>query len=121
LARTLPPARPLPPDALPRAPLGQASFRRPGRGPEPACLAQEGVALTGKRWLALCCALLAGCATSDTIADRVRVPNLLGTPFRDRQEVLDHIPVGTHAEQARAVMRAHGFDEWSGQRQGDQL
>ena len=66
-------------------------------------------------------ALVVGCTTPNPWADQIKVPNPWGTPFRDKQEVLQAIPAGTSVDKVQAAMRAHGFEPWSSQRQKDQV
>jgi hypothetical protein len=74
--------------------------------------------LIDRRTAAVCCTLLlAGCATSEVF--RPTYPNALGTCFRDREEVLAQIPVGTPDRQARAVMLLHGYEPWVSRRHED--
>jgi hypothetical protein len=62
---------------------------------------------------------LAGCAANELFWTRCTLPNMFGTPFRDRQEVLAQIPVGTPIDKARVVMRAHRYREFNDEVQGD--
>jgi hypothetical protein len=41
--------------------------------------------------------------------------------FRDKQQVLAAIPIGTAIDQAQKEMMAHGFQEWRKQRQDNKL
>jgi hypothetical protein len=69
--------------------------------------------MSGKGLLALFCALSAGCVTTNEFVEQFRLPNPVGKIFREKQEVVDNIPVGTSVEKAQTVMRAHGFEQWS--------
>jgi hypothetical protein len=68
-----------------------------------------------------CCAGLVGCGTTNPFASQFRIPNSFGTPFQNKQEALQSIPVGTTVDQAQTVLRAHGFEQWSSLRQDHQL
>jgi hypothetical protein len=68
-----------------------------------------------------CCAAIIGCGTVSTIKDQFKVPTLWVTPFKDKQAVLNEIPIGTPVDKVRSVMRGHGFAEWCSQRQHNQL
>jgi hypothetical protein len=76
--------------------------------------------LTALRRIAfLVCAIFAGCVSANPCADHFKIPNPFGTPFENKLEALAHVPVGTPADKAQAAMRAHGYELWSNQQQGD--
>jgi hypothetical protein len=69
-----------------------------------------------------CCALVVGCSFFAPISEEFnKSPNPFGTPFQNRAEMLEHIPLGTPIEKVKTEMFAHGFAEWSSQRQTDQV
>jgi hypothetical protein len=69
-----------------------------------------------------CCMLVAGCSVFSPVADEfVKGQNPFAKPFQNREELLEHIPVGTPVEKAKAEMLANGFVEWSRQRQTDRV
>jgi len=63
-------------------------------------------------------ALPTGCSVPTPLAALSGVPNAFGVPFRNRSEVVAAIPVGTGEDKAEAIMRAHGFDQWTSTRSG---
>ena len=74
--------------------------------------------LSGKPIVAFwCCMVLAGCETTNPFERQFRFSNPFGSPFADRQDVLNHIPIGTRLEKAQAVMEAHGFQQSCSQQQ----
>ncbi len=75
------------------------------------------------RTLALsCCALVAGCSFFAPLSEELhKNPNPFATPFQNRAEMLERIPIGTPVEKAKMEMAAHGFAEWSCQRQPDRV
>ncbi|MBV9123234.1 MAG: hypothetical protein JO112_07755 [Planctomycetes bacterium] len=74
--------------------------------------------MTGKRLIILACCLLGwGCEAASPLADRVKVANPFGSLFQNEQEVRQSLPVGMLISEAQAVLRSHGYDLWSVQRQ----
>jgi hypothetical protein len=86
-------------------------------------LGKEDREVTTPRMLALsCCALVAGCTFFAPWTEELhKNPNPFATPFQSRAELLEHIPIGASIEKVKTEMSAHGFAEWSCQRQAEQV